>query len=254
MDLSTIKPADTLWREPDWPRNRLAKPYDFARMGDGITRLLILSALVPKSKEGRSRWGHVHALDVLHHRLFRASVREKRKHHSAFGPYLYTWDSLDVLAQQAGMPVKSFRNTMQDLKRWGIVHVAQASLSEPNSYRLTDKAFAVAQCLQALPLAVEWLLADLNDPTVLSTEERQHVIFLCDELPKGKWQKVFPAWLAEPEMQALIRKWHKSDDGGGRRLCPSQTGLQAHARDLVAEVLGASPAKPASKPGLKVVA
>ncbi|ASP22061.1 hypothetical protein ANTHELSMS3_03431 [Antarctobacter heliothermus] len=251
MDLSTIKPANTLWTEPNWPRDRLGKPYDFARMGDGITRGLILSALVPKSKEGRSRWGHVHVLDVLHHRLFRATRRQKRKDHPAFGPYLYTWDALDTLAEQAAMPVKSLRNTMQDLKRWGIVHVAQASLSEPNSYRLTDQAFAVTQCLQALPLAVEWLLQDLDS---LSTQERQNVIDLGDNLPKGDWQKLFPAWMAEPETQALIRKWHKSDDGSGRRLCPSQTGLHAHARKPVASALGASPAKSASKPGLKVVA
>ncbi|MBV7393251.1 hypothetical protein [Mameliella sediminis] len=247
MDLSTIK----LWTEPDWPRDRLGKPYDFARMGDYITRGLILSALVPKSKEGRSRWGHVHVLDVLHHRLFRATRRQKRKDHPAFGDYMFTWDALGTLAEQAAMPVKSFRNTMQDLKRWGIVHVAQASLSEPNSYRLTDQAFAVAQCLQALPLAVEWLLQDLDS---LDTQKRQRVIDLGDRLPAGNWQKLFPKWMAEPETQALIQKWHKSDDGGGRRLCPSQTGLQSHARDLVAAALDTSPEELASIPGLKVVA
>ena len=232
-------PTNTLWIEPDYPRKMLGRPYDFAILGDGITRGLILSALVPKSPNGKSRWGHVHVLDVLHQRLFRANKRNNRIEHPDFGDYMYTWDKLDVLAQQAAMPTTSLRNTLSDLRKWGIIYVAQASLSEANSYRLTDSAFKMAQTLQAMALFCQWQ-HHLGAENSLFSEQQWNVFLpFLDRLPKGIYQSLFTEWMAGKTTQDLIAQWHKSDDGTGQKISPSQLSIRTHALAHVQEIITA---------------
>lgn len=230
-------PMNTLWRELDWPREKLGNPYDFSRFGDGITRKLLLAALVPKSETGKTRWGHIHVLDVLHHRLYRASKRNNRKDHPAFGEYLYTWDKLVVLAMQAGMPVTSFRNNMNDLVKWGIVYRVQASLSDANSYRLTDPAFKFAQTLQSFALFCEWQCYLGPENTPFTNSQWNVLVEVLDGLPKGKYQSWFTNWMSSPQTYSLIHEWHSTGDGKGQRLCPSQCGIRTSASKNVEDFI-----------------
>lgn len=210
-----------LTNQIDWPHSEFCGHYDFSFIGGLPTRMLLASALTPRTRNGQS---DIRTRVLLHYFLYRlnaSQIRKNRRHLPTFGKYRYTWCRLEELAERTDLSTDQTKRSIERLVAGKIVYSVRASRSDVCSYRLTDEAFMMAHAFQYPVLKANWLYKSNFDHYPAAKKYSAESAFreIESEYPKSflaDFHKTF---------HPIMDMWHKCEHPSGRRYTPYETGF-----------------------------
>lgn len=206
-----------LTTEPNFNREDFGKPYDFQLMGGELTRNAILHALLPKKLTASRHNSLFIVLQLMQVRLFNGAKRTKEALKKKLGNYTYTWDTVPVMAQQAGMEDRAFRDNVSELVRLDIIYRVTGTNGEPNHYRFTDAAFKMAHALQLVFRHIQFEAERVKEKGLTSSKAKGRDRWVLERAkPEHVPDHVRMFHVLLEVSDAIHEGWHESRDPKGK--------------------------------------